>query len=161
MVPNLDSIAYFSGSFSKTQLWNTTHKECYTVYRLIQKFSFYLAGIKCTLYCDHKSLAPFFTTGMSSLVLDHWALKLQQFNIQLKHILGKKNMVADMISRLSILGLYQDNGNNYLAKTDDNVVDNIMEEVHAIEWVPNLAIYKMEKLNLDVLREEQWQTLFA
>ena len=31
-VPNLVPIAYFSGSFSKTQqLWNTSQKECYTV----------------------------------------------------------------------------------------------------------------------------------
>ena len=45
--------------------------------------------------------------------------------------------------------------------TDDEVVDNIMEVVHAIEWVPNLASYKMEKLNLDVLREEQWQDTFC
>ena len=77
VVPNLVPIAYFSGSFSKTQqLWNTTQKECYAVYMLIQNVSFYLAGTKCTLYSDHKSLAPFFTTGMSSPVLDHWALKL-------------------------------------------------------------------------------------
>ena len=37
--PKLVPIAYFSGSFSKMQqLWNTTQKECYTVYRLIQSF---------------------------------------------------------------------------------------------------------------------------
>ena len=69
-------------------------------------------------------------------------------------------MVADAISRLRTLGLYQDNGNDNLAKTDDDVVDNVMEEVHAIEWIPNSATYKMEKLNLDVLREEQWQDTF-
>ena len=42
------------------------------------------------LYCDPMPLAPFFTTGMSSPVLDQWALELQQFDIQFKHILGKK-----------------------------------------------------------------------
>ena len=69
--PNLVPIEYFSCSFNKTQqLWNTTQKECYTVYWSIQKFSFYLAGTKCTLYCDHKLLVPFFTTGMSSPVLN-------------------------------------------------------------------------------------------
>ena len=40
------------------------------------KFVFYLAGTKCTLYSDHKPPAPFFTTGMSSQVLDRWALEL-------------------------------------------------------------------------------------
>ena len=94
---------------------------------------------------------------MSSPVLDHWALELQQFDIQFKHLSGKKNVVADTISRLRTLGLYQDNGNDNLAKTDNNVVDNIVEEVHAIEWIPKSATYKREKVTLDVLREEQWQ----
>ena len=161
-VPNLVPVAYFSGLFSKMQqLWNTTQKECHTVYRLNQKFSFYLAGTKCTLYCDQKPLAPFFTMGMSRLVLDCWALELQQFNIQFEHISGKKNVVADIISRLRTLGLYQDNGNDHLAKKDNDVVDNIVEEVHAIEWIPNSTTYKMEKLNLDVLNEEQWQDTFS
>ena len=37
-----------------------------------------------------------------------------------------------------------------MAKMDNNIIDNIMEENHAIEWVPSLATYKMEKLNLDM-----------
>ena len=103
---NLFPIVYFSGSSSKTQqLWNTTLLECYTVYWSIQKFSFYLAGTKCTLYYDHKLLAPFFTSGMSSLVLDCWALELQQFDIQFEHMSGKKNVMANAISWLRTLGL--------------------------------------------------------
>ena len=93
---------------------------------------------------------------MSSPVLDCWALELQQFDIQLQHILGKKNVVAVAISRLRTLSLYQDNGNDILATTDDDMVENIIEEFHAIKWVPSSASYNMEKLNLDVLREEQW-----
>ena len=143
------------------KLWNTTQKESYTIYRSIQKFSFYLAATKCILYCDHKPLTPFFTMGISSLVLDHWALELQQFNIQFKHISGKKNVVANAISRLRTLGLYQCNGNTDLAKRDDDIVDSIMEDVHAIEWIPSLATYKMEKLNLDILREVQQLDAFC
>ena len=120
--PNLWPV-YFSGSFSKTQqFWNTTQNECYTVYWSIQKFSFYLSGTKCILYCDHKPLALFFTTGMSSPVLDHWALELQQFYMQFEHISGKKNVVADAISQLRTLGLYQDNGNDDIATADNDVV---------------------------------------
>ena len=64
-------------------------------------------------------------------------------------------MVTNAISRLRTLGLYQDNDNTDLAKTDDDIVDNVMEEVHAIERIPSSAIYKIEKLNLDILREVQ------
>ena len=66
-----------------------------------------------------------------------------------------------MISRLRTLGLYQDDGNTDLTKTDVDIVDNVVEELHAIEWIPNTAIYRMERLNLDVLRGEQWQDTFC
>ena len=71
---------------------------------------------------------------MSSPARDCWALELQQFDIQFEHISAKKNVVAAAIFSLRTLGLYQDNGNDNVAKTDnDDVVGNIMEEVHAIE----------------------------
>ena len=40
------------------------------VYQSIQKIAFYVAGTECTLYCDYKQVAPFFTMGMSSPLLD-------------------------------------------------------------------------------------------
>ena len=63
------------------------------------------------LYHDHKPVVPFFHTGMSSPILDRWALDLQQFHIEFQHIQGKTNIVADAISQLRMLGLYQDNDN--------------------------------------------------
>ena len=45
-------------------------KERYAVYKSVQKFTFYLTGTDCTLYCNHKPLTPFFTTGMPTHVLD-------------------------------------------------------------------------------------------
>ena len=101
--PELIPIIYFSGTFNKTQqLWNTTQKECYAVYKLVQKFSFYLTGTDCTLYCNHKPLTPFFMTGMSSHFIDQWELELQQFNVKFKHIQTKKNVVPEAISMLRI-----------------------------------------------------------
>ena len=96
---NLIPIAHFSDIFGRIQqLWNTTQKECYTLYQSIQKFAFYLTCPNCMLYCNHKSIAPFFTTGMSSPLLDRWPLELQQFGITFQHIQGKMNVVADAIS---------------------------------------------------------------
>ena len=96
-------------------------KECYVVYQSFQNFAFYLPGAKCTLYCDHELLALFFTTGMSSPMPDRWALELQQFNIKFQHIQGKKNIVADAISRLRTLGLYKGNDNEDFPLSTENV----------------------------------------
>ena len=140
-------IAYFLGSFGRTQqLWNTAKKECYVVYSYIQKFAFYLAGTKCTQYCDHKSLAPFFTTGMSSPVLDRWALELQQFDIKFQYIQGKWNVVSDAISRLRTLGLYRDNDNEDEPSTIDDVVKNIIEEINSADSAPKKPTYNVGKL---------------
>ena len=88
-------------------------------------------------------------------------MEVQQFDIQFGHISGKKNVLADAISWLRTLGLYQDNDNDDTAITDDDLVENIVEEVHAIELVPNSPSHNMGKLNLDVLCEEQQQDKFC
>ena len=89
--------------------------------------AFYPTGTSYTLYSDHKPLALFFPTGMSSTVLDRWALDLQQFNIKFQHIQGKKNMVADAVSLLRTLSLYKDNGNEDIPITMEDVIKNIIE----------------------------------
>ena len=119
------------------------------------KNCFFLTGASCMLYCDHKPLAPFFTTGMSSPSLDRWALELQQFNIKFQHIQGKKNVVADALSQLRTLGLYQDKGNDDIPITTDDVTENIIEEVHLGDAIQKATTYSTEKLNLDILRKEQ------
>ena len=155
--PELIPTAYFSGTFNKTQqLWNNTQKECYPAYKSVQKFFFYLTGIDCTLYCNHKPLTPFFMTGMSSHVLDQWALELQQFNVKSEPIQVKKNMVADVIARLRIYGLYQDNNNEEVQLSLEDAVENIIEEIHNINCASTTTTYnKLDKLNLNLLQREQ------
>ena len=119
------------------------------------KIVFYLTGTKCTLYCDHKPLELFFTTGMSSPVLDRWVLELQKFNIKFQHIQGKRNIVADAISWLRNRGLYQDNDNEDIPITTEDVIKNIIEEFHIAEVIQRTPSYNIEKLNLDILRKEQ------
>ena len=54
-----------------------------------------------------------------------------------------------------MLGLHQDNGNEDVPPTVDDVIKNIIEEVHSTDVAPQRPVYNMEKLNLDVLRKEQ------
>ena len=155
--PELIPIAYFSGMFNKTQqLWNTIQKECYAVYRSVQKFAFYLTGTDFTLHCNHKPLTPFFTIGMSSHILDWWALEPQQFNIKFEHIQGKKNLVADVISRLKTSRLHQDYNDEGVKLSLEYAIENTIEEIYDVEPTPNVPTYtKIDKLNLNLLRREQ------
>ena len=92
---------------------------------------------------------------MSSAVLDRWALELQQFDIKFQHIQGKKNVVADMISRLGTLGLYQDNKNEDVPPTIEDIVENIIEKIQSADAASRKPGYNLGKLNLEVLRKEQ------
>ena len=92
------------------------------------------------LYCDNKPLAPFFTTGMSSPVLDRWALELQQFDTKFQHLQGKKNVVANAISIMRTLGIYQDNDNEDVPFTLEDVIESIIEEVHSTDEEPTIVV---------------------
>ena len=64
-------------------------------------------------------------------------------------------MVADAVSKLRALGLYQDNDNNDVPITTEGIFEKITEEVHSTDIVPRTSAYNIGKLNLDVLRKEQ------
>ena len=84
-------IAYFQVVLEEHSSSGIQHrKNAMQSTNLYKSFHFFLTGAECTPCCDHKTLAPFLTTGMSNHVLDRWALELQQFNIKFNHIEGKK-----------------------------------------------------------------------
>ena len=64
--------------------------------------------MQCTLRCDHKPLETFLSGGMKIAKLDRWAILLQEYDIQFIHIKGKDNILADAISRLCTIAIYED-----------------------------------------------------
>ena len=101
--------AYFSGTFTaQNQSWCATEKEAYAVLKSLQRFDYYLSGVKCTLHCDHKPLEPFLTRGMKIAKLDRWVMLLQGYDITFVHIRGKDNILADAISRLHTINVYEE-----------------------------------------------------
>ena len=84
---------------------------------------------------------------MSSPMLDRWALELQWFDITLQHIQGKRNVVTDTISRVTTLGLYQDNDSEDVPSTIDNIVKNSIVEINSADSAPKKPTYNVRKLN--------------
>ena len=101
-------VAYFSGTFTaQNKSWCATKKEAYAVLKSIKRFDYYRRGTKCTLRCNHKPLEPFLTRGMKIAKLDRWAMLLQEYDITFVHIRGKDNILADTISRLCTINVYE------------------------------------------------------
>ena len=60
----------------------------------------YLEDAEILLKSDAKSLQNFLNGRTNKLKLDKWSLELKGRNIQVEHIPGSKNKVADCLSRL-------------------------------------------------------------
>ena len=53
-----------------------------------------------------------------------------------------------------MFGLYQDNNNEEVQLSLEDVIENIIEDVNSIESTPKIPAYtKIDKLNLDLLRK--------
>lgn len=93
-------IAYGGKSLTKEEKkYTTTEKELLAVVRGIQAYRPYLASNKFTIYTDHKALI-WLKTAKHTGRLERWALKLQEYNFDIIHKPGKKNCVADALSRI-------------------------------------------------------------
>jgi len=67
----------------------------------IEHFRVYLdfTGHKLTVYTDHNPLTFIDKMKDKNQKLLRWSLFLQQFDLDIKHIKGKDNIIADVLSR--------------------------------------------------------------
>ena len=66
--------------------------------------------------------------------LNRCALELNEYNIVFNHIAGKKNVVADAISRLKQKDLYAESREiNPMAENIEDSIENIIKEVHHLK----------------------------
>lgn len=95
-------ICYFSRKFNCHQLnYSTIEKETLALVWGLQQFDVYLAGgaVPITVYSDHNPLTFLHSLKSPSQRLMRWALFLQPYNLQIRHIRGVANVMADALSR--------------------------------------------------------------
>ena len=96
-------ICYFSKKLNKHQLnYSTIEKECLALVLSLQHFEVYLSTtVKPTVvYTDHNPLVFLYRMRNQNRRLQRWSLILQEFNIEIRHIKGKDNFIADALSRM-------------------------------------------------------------
>lgn len=82
--------------------YSTIEKETLSLLFALEKFDVYLgSGGKIIVYSDHNPLV--FVTKMKNKNqrLTRWVLILQPYDIEIKHIRGRDNLLADALSRPS------------------------------------------------------------
>jgi hypothetical protein len=96
-------VCYFSRKFNQSQKnYSTVEKECLALILALQHFEVYLSGQShsITVFSDHNPLTFIERVKGRNQRLLRWSLMLQEFNLDIQHIRGKDNVIADCLSRV-------------------------------------------------------------
>lgn len=95
-------ICFFSKKFNSAQKnYSVVEKELLALILAMQHFSVYVPpyGPCVKVYTDHHPLTYLRQLTTKNQRLTRWSLFLQQFNLNIKHIKGTDNVIADCLSR--------------------------------------------------------------
>ena len=96
-------VCYFSKKFNKHQKnYSTIEKECLALVLAIQHFEVYLTSAQTPIvvFSDHTPLSFLHKLKNRNQRLLRWSLMLQEYNLDIKHIKGKDNIIPDALSRV-------------------------------------------------------------
>ena len=77
--------------------WDTREREAYAIKWSLEKFRDYVKASSVLVVTDHESLR--WMNSANSGKVQRWALYIQQFDVEIVHIEGRYNMIADWLSR--------------------------------------------------------------
>ena len=95
-------VSYFSKKFLKYQKnYSVVEKETMGLVLALEHFDVYLGSMpfKIKVYTDHNPLTFLKTMKNKNQRLVRWSLALQEYNLEIQHIPGSENVVADALSR--------------------------------------------------------------
>jgi len=98
----LHPVAFYSTKFDVHQRrYSTVEKEALALLLAVKHFEVYLAGSPAPIvvYTDHNPLSFISRFAPECRRVYRWSLYLQEFAIEIRHIRGRLNVVADSLSR--------------------------------------------------------------
>ena len=103
-------IMYQSGTFALSQInWSTLLKEAYAIMMSFCKMAFYLHDAEVVIQSDHAPLQKLIKHKPKNVSKQNWDLEMFPITpyITFQHIKDKDNILADSLSHLQCLGLYE------------------------------------------------------
>ncbi|EGT31788.1 hypothetical protein CAEBREN_31619 [Caenorhabditis brenneri] len=96
----MQAIAYASRTLSQPETRRAAiHNELGGIIFALRAFKVYIYGSKVVIHTDHRPLIFLMKRHKVNDVLARWLVELQQYNIDIVHIDGKRNTIADCLSR--------------------------------------------------------------
>jgi hypothetical protein len=96
-------VCYYSKKFNNAQKnYSVVEKELLAMILALQHFAVYIPpyGPRVKVYTDHHPLKYLSCLKTKNQRLTRWSLFLQQFNLDIQHVKGVANVVADYLSRM-------------------------------------------------------------
>ena len=97
-------VCYFSKKLTPAQRnYADIEQELLAILSALQHFEIYVPayGPRVTIYSDHSPLQFLDKSKFKNVRLTRWSLLLQEYNLEVRHIKGVDNVVADCLSQAS------------------------------------------------------------
>jgi hypothetical protein len=105
------------------QRYTTCEKELLAIIYALQRFKIYIYGRKVILFTDNQAITFLQKCVITSNRVARWMMEIQQFDLEIRHIKGVQNHLADVLSR-SPKGLTDKETRN-LTRPDQIMVNKI------------------------------------
>src|SRR5258705_4571507 len=100
---DIQPTGFYSRKFNAAQSrYNTTDKELFTIITGVQHFQPQLLGTKFTILMDHKAALAFRENKDVNDQHIRWQMLMLIFKFDMQHLDGKRNVLADTLSRIYI-----------------------------------------------------------
>ncbi|KMQ89606.1 retrotransposon ty3-gypsy subclass, partial [Lasius niger] len=150
------TVAYASRSLKGAELnYTVTEIECLALVWALRKWHATLLGRHIRVHSDHRALKFMTACADDSARIARWTAFLHEFDLEICHVPGKENVIADTLSR--------NNVRNGFAKKEDNTkriavlvgaIDDGEETERWIEMIAN-AQREDERLQREIAEEPE------
>lgn len=133
-VPRIISFAS-KGLTATERIYPQTQREALAVVWAVEKFYLHLFGLHFTVFTDHKTLEYIYggkhqDGRRATTRAEGWALRLQPYDFEVKHIAGTTN-ISDILSRLCSQSdpAFDDNAEHYLCAIGEGQTAICLDEI--------------------------------
>ncbi|XP_039514899.1 uncharacterized protein LOC120469791 [Pimephales promelas] len=97
-------VSFFSKKFNRYQFnYSVIEKEALALIWALQHFQVYIGGAPVIVYTDHNPLTFLQSFKCPNQRLMRWSLFLQAYDLDIRHIKGADNVIADALSRAPVI----------------------------------------------------------
>ncbi|XGW10312.1 hypothetical protein V3C99_012081 [Haemonchus contortus] len=118
---HLHPIFFASRSLGKAERnYHITDLEAVAVVFALRRFHMFIYGLPTTVITDHQPLTALFQRSNVSARILRWSLEVQRYNLHVKYVKEKANVIADALSRGTVSDLKES-----LEVENDAVVNSV------------------------------------